>query len=121
MQSQDRVAYRKLLQVTSSLFPNKNVFAAGDCANSPGWRSYISVEADVASISKNVAALLHGAPLKKHAPGPRAMVVPFGPAAGAGFAAMGPLGDTALPQMAVPFVKGKDLFTSKFFERFITA
>ncbi|KAJ9110770.1 hypothetical protein QFC20_002811 [Naganishia adeliensis] len=109
------------LQVQSSLFPGKNVFAAGDCANSPGWRSLISTEADVATIAKNVTATLTGAPLKKHAPGMRAMVVPTGPASGAGFAAMGPLGDTALPQFMVPIAKGKDLFVGKFFERFNTA
>lgn len=108
-------------QVESSLFPAKNVFAAGDCANSPGWRSLISTEADVATIAKNISALLSGAPLKKHAPGIRAMVVPTGPSAGAGFAAMGPLGDTALPQFMVPMAKGRDLFTSKFFDRFNTA
>jgi hypothetical protein len=108
-------------QVTSSLFPNKNVFAAGDCANSPGWRGAISADADVASISKNIPALLHGAPLKKHAPGMRAMIVPFGPAAGAGFAAMGPLGDTALPQFMTVMAKGKTLLTEKFFERFQTS
>lgn len=49
------------------------------------------------------------------------MVVPTGPASGAGFAAMGPLGDTALPQFMVPIAKGKDLFVGKFFERFNTA
>lgn len=110
----------EFLQVESSLFPRHNVFAAGDCANSPGWRSYISVEADVATIARNIPAQLSGAPLKKHAPGPRAMVVPTGPAAGAGFAAMGPLGDTALPQFVVPMLKGKDLFVNKFVERFHT-
>lgn len=49
------------------------------------------------------------------------MVVPFGPSGGAGFAAMGPLGDTALPGFAIPSIKSRDLFTSKFFERFNTA
>ncbi|KAJ9110487.1 hypothetical protein QFC19_001613 [Naganishia cerealis] len=110
----------EFLQVQSSLFPRGNVFAAGDCANSPGWRSYISVEADIATLARNIPAQLSGSAMKKHAPGPRAMVVPVGPAAGAGFAAMGPLGDTALPQFAVPIVKGKDLFVSKFFARFLT-
>lgn len=51
----------------------------------------------------------------------RAMVVPTGPAAGAGFAGMPLLGDTMLPQFMVPVAKGKDLFVGKFFDRFNTA
>lgn len=48
------------------------------------------------------------------------MIVPTGPAKGAGFAGMGPLGDTALPQFIIPSAKGKDLFVAKFMERFHT-
>lgn len=63
-------------------FSTPNVFAVGDCADSPGWRSLVSAQADAATVAANVAAALSGGALKKHKAGARVMVVPLGPGDG---------------------------------------
>lgn len=57
------------------------VFAAGDCANGAGWRSLVSLQAEVATVSANVLTLIKSpetASLRKHKPGLRLMFVPLG-------------------------------------------
>lgn len=113
------IKVNQFLQVQSKFFNTPNVFTAGDCADSPGWRSFVSAEADTATVAANVIAALKGTALKTHKAGPRVMVVPFGPAGGAGFAEVPFLGDSMLPEFMVPKIKSKELFLSKFHGRFL--
>lgn len=128
-------------QVKSTFFTNPNVFAAGDCADAPGWRSFVSSETEAGTVTTNLLAAIKKSSLKVHKAGPRAMVVPLGTTDGvslsqsyvcnyanandqlrafqAGFAQLPLLGDSMLPEFLVPTVKGKDLFTAKFHGRFL--
>ncbi|KAG7530667.1 hypothetical protein FFLO_04893 [Filobasidium floriforme] len=107
------------LQVKSTFFTNPNVFAAGDCADAPGWRSFVSSETEAGTVTTNLLAAIKKSSLKIHKAGPRAMVVPLGTTDGAGFAQLPLLGDSMLPEFLIPTVKGKDLFTAKFHGRFL--
>ncbi len=112
-------------QVESFAFPSHNVFALGDCADSPGWRTLVVAEADTATVAANIALLIaHTASsaspaLKKHKPGMKVLAVPLGPAGGSGFMNVPLLGDVTMPGFMVSAIKAKTLFTEKFEQRFV--
>lgn len=65
-------------QVHSKYFATSNVFAAGDCADAPGWRSFVSADTEANTVATNIRAAFNSVPLRKHKAGPRAMIIPLG-------------------------------------------
>lgn len=114
-------------QVQSKAFPSGNVFALGDCADSPGWRTLVVAEADTATVASNITLLVSRASasavpsLKKHKPGMKVLVVPLGPGGGSGFMNVPLLGDVTMPSFMVTAIKAKSLFVDKFEQRFAVA
>lgn len=102
-----------------------NVFAIGDVADAPGWRSLVNAEAEAATVAGNMAAVAVASntgargKLTKHKPGMRVLIVPLGPKSGSGFLELPLLGETITPQFMVAAIKGKTLFTEKFHARFV--
>ncbi|WRT63953.1 uncharacterized protein IL334_000880 [Kwoniella shivajii] len=108
--------YLRVRSDTPNSILTQNYYAIGDCCSTPGWKTAMGADQDAKGCSIIIANEAKGKANKKYVrPALAAMMIPLGPARGAGTLTFPLVGTWQTPQAMVKAAKGANLLLDQLF------